>query len=472
MMNVKYTINLVIGDLFKVKNIFIKSIESTIEVIKWFNNHSQALGMLKDVQQMKFAKILCLVLPVLTCWTSHYLSVCHLIAIEIAFKQLLLDSRNTVLLCAGEKADAKGKAQEVINILEGYYFWSDLRRIKDHLEPLAVAANVMQSDNACLDIVVITLVNLCQIYLDPACQFDPAIASAVLASLKKWWANCDQPIFILAIVFNPYICTSFFRAHQPIGKPDDDFHSKFMKYTRRAGDWSDEGMLLTYHKNVAIKKHTFVNLINFTPSGPTASAPRGKQALIEMAMQILSITPNSAPTEHIFSQFGVKHTKHRNRTHPDKIRKEVLVKSDTTSKYGLPPRHKWKFGDDDSDNDNTHVMDVPSSGPSDTLTSPSSSALLPHPGQLNFASIAAEIIQEAQQGSESCPQPTIITTQPQPLTNISLTLKDLFYYPTPSDASSASATALTEYWRIGEQGLNNESEFQDFMNNDTFASST
>jgi len=39
-------VNLIVGDIFKVKGAFIEIIDEALEVIKWFNNHSHALGIL------------------------------------------------------------------------------------------------------------------------------------------------------------------------------------------------------------------------------------------------------------------------------------------------------------------------------------------------------------------------------------------------------------------------------------------
>ncbi|KIK76263.1 hypothetical protein PAXRUDRAFT_110784, partial [Paxillus rubicundulus Ve08.2h10] len=69
-----HQINLIVGDIFKIKHHFVQIINDTLEVVKWFNNHGQALGLLQDAQMAKFGQILALILPVLTRWTSHYLS--------------------------------------------------------------------------------------------------------------------------------------------------------------------------------------------------------------------------------------------------------------------------------------------------------------------------------------------------------------------------------------------------------------
>ncbi|KAG6853269.1 hypothetical protein H0H87_008702, partial [Tephrocybe sp. NHM501043] len=182
---------------------------------------------------------------------------------------------------------------------------------------------------------------------------------------------------------------------------------------------------------------------DITPPPP----PQGKKAMIEMAMCILSITPNSASTEQIFSQFGVKHTKHRNRMHPDKIHREVLLKMDATEKHGLPPRHKCKFGDEDKNG----------SAPAASTSTQS----------LHFLSIAQDLISELEESTATLTpsQPTISRTTGiyTPDSN-PLSLKNLFYYPDTSDITSTSATALTDYWRAGEVGLMGEMEFHDMVN--------
>ncbi|OJA14887.1 hypothetical protein AZE42_12642 [Rhizopogon vesiculosus] len=64
------------------------------------------------------------------------------------------------------------------------------------------------------------------------------------------------------------------------------------------------------------------------------TSTNGASGLIHLAMHILSIVPNSTATEHIFSQFGVIHTKLRNCLDPEKVHKQALVKSNTIAQHG------------------------------------------------------------------------------------------------------------------------------------------
>ncbi|KAF8890190.1 hypothetical protein BD779DRAFT_1438833, partial [Infundibulicybe gibba] len=122
-------INLVVGDYFKLKTRFVKVVDDALEVVKWFNNHSRALGILKEAQRAQSQKVLGLVLPVITRWTSHYLSTRRLLELEYIFRLLALDrsQRAALLLCAGTKADAKQKAEEIFTIIDRSDFWNDLK---------------------------------------------------------------------------------------------------------------------------------------------------------------------------------------------------------------------------------------------------------------------------------------------------------------------------------------------------------
>lgn len=103
-------------------------IDGALDVIKWFNNHSRALGLLNKVQSEREGKVLALTLPVLTRWTSHYLAIRRLLELEKAFKSLLLDHTDALVAAAGKRPDQTTKAQSVIDTIDSGNFWKDLRQ--------------------------------------------------------------------------------------------------------------------------------------------------------------------------------------------------------------------------------------------------------------------------------------------------------------------------------------------------------
>ena len=71
---------------------------------------------------------LSLILPVLTHWTSHFLSVRRLLQLEQAFKHLLAKvPENDLIICTGSRAEMKRKARQILDTLKHFDFWYKLQ---------------------------------------------------------------------------------------------------------------------------------------------------------------------------------------------------------------------------------------------------------------------------------------------------------------------------------------------------------
>jgi hypothetical protein len=75
-----------------------------------------------------------------------------------------------------------------------------------------VANNIIQASHVHLDHITMTLRNLYCIYSGP--DFKVPVWDCILASLEKQWAAADQDVFILAVLFNPYIHAHCFSTSQ------------------------------------------------------------------------------------------------------------------------------------------------------------------------------------------------------------------------------------------------------------------
>ena len=139
--------------------------------------------------------------------------------------------------------------------------------VKIHLEPLAVAANILQSSDTRLDTTLLTWGNLYRIYSDPA--LDDAVRAQVLNSLSKRWLQMDQDAFISAVIMNPYVhgkgfacgnsllspvglyniakrtCERMLRMHLGL-----EFHSAFFDYLMESNEFSSSLMGLTEWKQL------------------------------------------------------------------------------------------------------------------------------------------------------------------------------------------------------------------------------
>ena len=77
-------------------------------------------------------------------------------------------------------------------------------RIKCHLEPLAIAANVTQASFCHLDTVLLTFGFLMMQYRNMTDEEDLDAVHAIMESLEEHWAVADQQIFIAAVIVNPF----------------------------------------------------------------------------------------------------------------------------------------------------------------------------------------------------------------------------------------------------------------------------
>jgi hypothetical protein len=124
-----HQINLVVGDFLSLKIDLLKCVSKALEVVKWFNNHSRASGVLRAEQlSVPNGKTLILVLPVVTRWTAHYLFLHRLLQVEGPIKACYNKYAPVLLLCAGQKADAKRKAEEVQETVEDPLFWKHVHK--------------------------------------------------------------------------------------------------------------------------------------------------------------------------------------------------------------------------------------------------------------------------------------------------------------------------------------------------------
>jgi hypothetical protein len=247
------------------------------EVVKWFNNHSRALGLLDQEQQKPdprtgiFRRVLALVLPVITRWTSHYLAACRLLQLEGTLRAIGWNRQEELREIAGRGEAAQAAVEKVIHTITTDCFWADLARCviahariqsllliqmyraRIHLEPLAIAANVTQADSARLDSVLLTLGNLFFVYRNG--DFDPDVRDTILRSLEKRWSQADQPIFILSLILNPYLRQSCFARNSPFQQFVTVWEMAEKAYTRMFGKppplamrgefakyWSHEGV--------------------------------------------------------------------------------------------------------------------------------------------------------------------------------------------------------------------------------------
>ena len=103
--------------------------ESALEIIKWFNNHSTALDLLYKEQILsQLEHVLALLVPVVTRWTSHYLSICRLLKVSSPLRTVVVRMEDRLRVAAGSKREQVEKAESIIAMVRNDALWLALTR--------------------------------------------------------------------------------------------------------------------------------------------------------------------------------------------------------------------------------------------------------------------------------------------------------------------------------------------------------
>ncbi|KIL54278.1 hypothetical protein M378DRAFT_1059173 [Amanita muscaria Koide BX008] len=492
-----HQINLIVGDYLSLKLPFQDCVPKALIVIKWMNNHSRALGLFRQEQLCTYQKFFALILPVLTRWTAHYLSLRRLLSVEKTLRAAWLKHSDTMIASAGSKGKDKAKAIAVQGIIDDSCFWY---HIKNHLEPLAIAANVTQASNTRLYHVLTTLANLYRIYSNLSLSEDLDVRDRVLASLEKRWAAADQDPFIAAVVLNPFLRGDFLaRRHialTPIGlcnmlkrlysrmfrvDVDAAFQAAFMDYFNKREEFSSESMALVDWTDIAQKNGQEVNPVEIW-EGIDTREETGRNCLTKLAIHILSIVANSAGCERAFSHMGLVHTGIRSKLGVEKVRKTTMVGMDikrTHLEAGLlHARSKRSFTSEAGAQESDHTssaadhLDIGDLHQDDPLDFDQLSE------RLIAGAASANVDKDIGDGYDDTNEfPPAVTVQALTITIPPLTsatpssqatqvkrtcipLEILFDYPTDIDPPSVG---MNSFWRGGIENLEKEMEVYDIL---------
>ena len=264
-----------------------------------------------------------------------------------------------ILIPLSGNAASKRKAREMVATIEDPAFWhalaqynfiqsdttiSDLinhwYRLKTHLEPLARAANLAQAAFCQLDQILLTFGSLCMHY-DNLRNKDPADrpgCTAIIDSIEKCWAKADQDIFIAAVILNPFIKTVPFSSQTrlltranilslmkrlytrffSISEQDNELQENLRQLFLNLECYFDRTGICKGLSNYVVAIKDDAKRLNDSPDPIMVYKGMSIEGecpppLFKLAYHILSICPNSASCECLFSVFGNTLTKLRNR---------------------------------------------------------------------------------------------------------------------------------------------------------------
>lgn len=204
---------LTLGDYFKVNDIAAEIAAQATELIGWLNNHGKVRVIFNQAQQevskdrTGFVKVLVYLVANLTRWTTHYIAFRRLFILKTPLQFAVLRDRQAII--RAQIGAAKGRERDELeestehscDQINNQRFWSGLEMVLEDIEPITFGTNINQKDSTRPDQVFLTIAG---IYIHFSAHPEPAVRQHMCARLEKRWKDCDQLLFILALILNPY----------------------------------------------------------------------------------------------------------------------------------------------------------------------------------------------------------------------------------------------------------------------------
>ncbi|KAJ7223699.1 ribonuclease H-like domain-containing protein [Mycena rebaudengoi] len=348
---------LILGDYFKVNIFAAGTAELATALIGWINNHGKVRKIFDEAQSAFYLDrlghilVLAYLVANLTRWTTHCIAFMRLFHLEEPLQLAVMQSRGAIVTAQVGKAVGADKlafteeANKFCALIMDATFWSSLESLIEDIEPICYGTNINQKDSTRADQVLLSLVGMFLRMLDHP---EPAVAAGMTKRLEKRWNDCDQPLFLLALILNPFEQLSCFGPKAGLNhfncldlivsmyqrmksRPDntdtpierstkeDKLSSAFLQYLSGTGTFADWKGHATSFENRMGRDPIAVWVALSTPD---------IEELAQFAILLLKIVVNQAGCERVFSDLKVKQTQRRNRLKLQKLDKMTKIGAD------------------------------------------------------------------------------------------------------------------------------------------------
>ncbi|KAI4293644.1 hypothetical protein K525DRAFT_176946, partial [Schizophyllum commune Loenen D] len=349
---------LMLGDYFKVSESAADTAEQATALISWINNHSKVRRIF-DAAQAEVSrnkpggvvKVLAYLVANLTRWTTHVVAFIRLVDLKQALQLAVLSSREKIIAAqvgaatSTEKARLETEAEEMCERIQDSMFWNGLENVLGDLEAICFGININQKDSTRADQVLLMIAG---IYLQFEAHPEPAVRVKMLERLEKRWKDADQPVYMVALMMNPFEGLSRFGPHA--GLDPISCHSMVITLYRRLmnrPDNEDSPAMRQKKENELGKaflaylggtgkfkmwrgaKDVFESVHGRDPIAVWAGYESDEELreLALFAKMIFGIVVNTAGCERTFSHLKIIQTPHRARLGKDKLEAMTKISS-------------------------------------------------------------------------------------------------------------------------------------------------
>ncbi|KAK0432830.1 ribonuclease H-like domain-containing protein [Armillaria borealis] len=200
---------LTLGDYFKKNPDGALIAGQATKLIGWILNHMKVRVIFDETQAaMNKGVVLTYLVANLTRWMTHYIAFNHLLLLKAPLQSAAYMKRDKIVMAqvgAEKRAREREWMTDMANMqcdhIEDPWFWAGLQTVIKDIEPLCYSTNINQSDKTRPNQVLLTFAGL---FLHFAQHADRHLSAGMKKRIEKRWKALDQPMFVFALILNPY----------------------------------------------------------------------------------------------------------------------------------------------------------------------------------------------------------------------------------------------------------------------------
>ncbi|KAG6851944.1 hypothetical protein C0991_004744, partial [Blastosporella zonata] len=360
---------LILGEYFTVNEEAAATAEEATGLIGWVLNHGRVQSIFNEVQaeiSVPPRKVLAFLVANMTRWTTHFVAFDCLCDLKNSMRHAVISRKDGIVDAqvgternCQKKQKLEDDAVAHCELIDDGGFWRCLKSVVDDIEPICLGTNLNQSDMLHPDQALLTFAGILLYF-----QKHPkrAVADGMTKRIEKWWKALDQPMFVLALVLNPFKGLSRFGVKAAVSpftlntilletykqvhsrppkvprSPDEECAYKEMELRKERevsesflSYLSSKGVFEDWEKN----KDVFQRIHGDNPlvMWKTFLAMPSVFELADFAICLLGMSVNQAGLERNFSDLKIKKTRLRNWLKLPRLEKMAKIGADICASH-------------------------------------------------------------------------------------------------------------------------------------------
>ena len=209
--NLGWQFQLILGEYFTVNEEAAETAEEATDLIGWVLNNGRVRSIFNESQadiSTPPGKVLAFLVANMTRWTTHFIAFDRLFELRDSMQWAVISRRQDIISAQVGAEKNRQRKQKLLDdadahceLIDDGNFWRRLKSVVDDLEPICLGLNMNQTDAMRPDQALLTFAGVF-IYFQK--HLKPSVVTGMTKRIEKCWKVLDQPMFVLALVLNPF----------------------------------------------------------------------------------------------------------------------------------------------------------------------------------------------------------------------------------------------------------------------------